>query len=327
MSKYEAVYELVIRDKKYYVHRYILDRCIIFGGILDHAQQGNTLVLDSKYLDSVNFDTILTILYEKEVGEFTREEYVKILNALDYLCYQDKKIMNTIVLKISACISDFDQIVQISIEEIHKNILLEHFIDNIYDYNRRKYNLKDVMGFLRYSNIMNVSLKDKIFARIALKCDSIKTILNLEVDKEYKLKILENYLYIYQKENSIILKARLSDSTMLQFEPDYPFKRDDAPNARVLGEYVINCTEHKVIGDSFSCPDIKTYLFGLGIEIGSHAVQYKKQSREYLIQLDDVTYGGFTYKANKDLFVTTGNFIVSIQLNKFAFEKLAKLLT
>lgn len=180
--------------------------------VVENMIEGNTICLDSTKIVA-DFDIILMVLYEDDLGDYAPETYVKILNTLDYLCYTTTSIITKIVHKITPCITDFSQIVDLPIDNAHKIHLINHFIYTVYDKNPSSYTLGTLISFY---NLIAASIYppheldtdthyDLILNRMARKIYDLDTLLSLPIKKIDKIVCMQHYLNIYTSENVIEL--------------------------------------------------------------------------------------------------------------------------
>lgn len=263
MSKYSTIYELNINNKKYYVHKYILEKCQTLINFVELIPNNNVLHFDIPNL-TIDFDLILTILYENKMdnNEYNSNDYIKIINTLDYLCYNNKEFITTLLHKIKPAIYSFFQIINLNIDDAHKGILINHFIDNIYS--DEKYISEDVIIYLNFLHLMDTQLKDKIFKCIALKIDSIDTINNLALQILYKNILLKYYIVKYSSHKKIIIKVH-------EFSNKFEQKDDNLNNLKILQFYQDPETHQ---GFHIDCSDIPNFLNGLKINFNNYTLRY-----------------------------------------------------
>jgi len=299
MSKYAFIYELHINDHKYYVHKHILERCQIFVDMLE-INQTNIFQYDIHNLN-IDFDIILTILYEDKLVEYTPNECITIIILLDYFCYNNKDLIKSLVRTLKPIITNFDQIIKLDIDDAHKGILINHFIKKIYDYHKSKYSLDDVLKFLNYSYLMNNKLIDKIIHRIALKVNSIDIINKMDMIPLHKNMLLKNYLAIYTTENKIIIRLRYN-SIEQEIQPNYK-KRDDPPDSQymILGidcckrlQTYMNPETHQ--GVCIDCSDIVKFLNDVNVKFNGYKLLL--EHKKFSLYIDKDFIGASSEKIN-----------------------------
>jgi len=300
MSKYSSIYELHINQKKYYVHKHILERCQTLNNLLELSEE-NVLLIDIPNLN-IDFNIILTILYENKLDDkHTPNEYIAIINTLDYLCYVDKTFVMNLVYELRPLITNFDEIRNLHIDYYHKHILIDHFIETIYDYHKCEYNFDDIFRVYTYSQQMNEKLIDKIIKRIALKVNSIDVINNIDMIQSRKNILLKHYLAVYTSENKIIIRNRYN-SIEQEIQSNYK-KRDDPPDSQymILGidcckslQTYVNPETHQ--GVCIDCPDIVKFLNDVNVKFNGYKLLL--EHKKFSLYIDKDFIGASSEKIN-----------------------------
>lgn len=278
MSKYTTIYELTVNDKKYYIHPYIIKKCKFLDELCNKHHDTNIHITVHNMI--VDFDVILTVLYDNDLGDYTTNEYINILNTLDHLHYTNHEITKQIIDKIKLTIDTFDDIINLNIKHAHKNDLVRYYFDNIYFSFRDEYKLDEIIKFIDHHHIMDHDVYNELIHRIALKIDTLNTLYSLNIQKQHKVNVLKKYLEIYTKNNKININHTIY---LHEHKFDHKFEQI-VEDQKIPLQYF----EYSKETENIDCPDVIKFLDGLNIKIQDYKILFYHNEFNVIINNEEI---------------------------------------